>query len=272
MSVWTSPDVASTWLRAAEERNRMMAPATERMFALAGIREGAGVLDIGTGTGDTALMLAARVGPRGSVVATDVSPTMVSAAAEAARTAGVVNVTTRVMDCQSIDLADGSFDAAVARNALMFVADLLTALGCLHRVLRPGARFAAVTWAELERNPFNAIIIDGVKRNGRLPETTPELIRAFSLSDAGALSRSFSTAGFKGVVSERVPGLREFGSLDAALTPVRESPLYREVMAALSEPERQRALKDIETAYRGFVRPDGTCSFPMESLVTAGTA
>src|SRR5437660_7780741 len=110
MSGWTSGEMTNAWLHAATERNRMMAAATERMFALAGIREGARVLDLGAGTGDTALMLAARVGPGGAVVATDVSASMIEATLAAVRTAGLANVTARVMDAQSFDVEPASFD------------------------------------------------------------------------------------------------------------------------------------------------------------------
>src|SRR5438309_1677072 len=66
---WQDEAAAKVWLQTAERRNQMMAKATARMFERAGVAEGLSVLDVGTGTGDTALMLAAKVGPKGREVA-----------------------------------------------------------------------------------------------------------------------------------------------------------------------------------------------------------
>jgi len=272
MSEWSSRGIADAWLRMAEARNRMMAAATERMFERAGMRPGARVLDLGTGTGDTALMLASRVGPGGSVVATDVSPGMVEAASKAVQTAGLQTVTVRAMDAQRIDLVAESFDAVVARNVLMFAPDLPSALAGVHRVLRPGGRLAAVVWAALEENPFNAVPIAAVREGGWMPARTPEVVRAFSLSDAAALGASLRAAGFTRVEVERVPGRREFASVEEAVAHLRE-PLYRELMAEVPDRDRPALLARIEASYRACAQaaPSGRgCSFPMVSLVASG--
>jgi SAM-dependent methyltransferase len=264
--------MTGAWLRAAEERNRMMAPPTERMFALAGIHEGARVLDIGAGTGDTALMIAARVGPSGAVVATDVAEPMVNATTDAARAAGLTNVSARRMDAASLDLQEHSFDAAVARHVLMFVNDLASVLTGVRRVLRPGARFAATTWAELERNSFNAIVIDAVRSRGKLPARRVEVVRAFSLSDPVHLREAFARAGLIGCVVERVAGSRVFKSVDAALGMLRDVPLYHELMSDMSADERAATLEAVGIEYRGYVGAGGECALPMECLVVAGAA
>jgi SAM-dependent methyltransferase len=272
MSQWKTTDMAAAWLNAAHERNRMLAAATERMFTLAGIREGTRVLDAGAGTGDTSLMLAHRLGPTGEVVAADMAFAMVSAAETAARDAGLDNVRPVVMDLNRALPALGSFDAVVSRKVLMFLEDVSGTLARLRPLLRPGGKLAAVVWAELDRNPFNAIPVASARARAELPSPPPEIVRAFSLQDPVHLESLMTRAGFQGVTVERVPALREFSSVADAMSVIRDTPLYRELFAHLGERERQAALSDVERAYAGFLRADGTVAFPIESLVTVGTA
>jgi cyclopropane fatty-acyl-phospholipid synthase-like methyltransferase len=51
--VWQEGNTAAAWARSASQRNQMMAAATERMFALAGVAEGMRVLDVGAAHGSS---------------------------------------------------------------------------------------------------------------------------------------------------------------------------------------------------------------------------
>ena len=98
LGAWSSRDAVEAWQRSSAARNATLAAATERMLDLAALRPGARVLDLGTGTGDQAFAAAARVGPQGHVLATDISAEMVAEAAAGAARAGLGNVATRVLD------------------------------------------------------------------------------------------------------------------------------------------------------------------------------
>ena len=113
------------------------------------------MLDVGAGAGDSTVVAAQRVGPAGRVLATDVSASMLEAAAELARQQGLDNVDTRVVDAQRLDLAPDSFDAAVSRNCLMLIPDYRQALTGIRRVLKPGGRFAAIVFSAPDRCPPN---------------------------------------------------------------------------------------------------------------------
>src|SRR5437773_10432448 len=82
---------------------------------------GSQVLDVGTGTGDTALLAAERVGPAGHVLAIDASPEMVQQAVGKVRKSGLDNVDVQVMDGARLSLADVSRDAVIGRNAMQFL-------------------------------------------------------------------------------------------------------------------------------------------------------
>src|SRR5918997_5804641 len=86
---WASGDAVSGWHKGVAVREQALGPVTELMFDLAGVSTGMRVLDLGAGTGDQTLFAARRVGPRGSVLATDVSAAMLDLAREAASAAGL---------------------------------------------------------------------------------------------------------------------------------------------------------------------------------------
>jgi ubiquinone/menaquinone biosynthesis C-methylase UbiE len=269
VSAWAGNEVAEAWRRGAEKRNQMLAPATEAMLELAGVHLGARVLDIGTGTGDTAIFASGRVGPAGHVVATDLSAAMIQAAGEAVRTAGVSNVSVRAMSADHLDVAPATFDAAIARLVLMFVDDLPATLRGILRALRPGGHFATIVWGSLERNPYHRILIESAREQGPLPEPAPEIVRAFSLCDSTAMQHALTAAGFAEAVVRAVPCTRAFGSAADALATAKESPVQAALMAALDDAARERAWVRVEAEYRSFEQ-DGACAFPAELLVAAG--
>ena len=74
-------------------QHQIYGPITRRLFEAAGIGAGMRVLDIGSGAGDVALLLADLVGPRGRVVGVDLNPAILDTARARAQAAGWQNVT-----------------------------------------------------------------------------------------------------------------------------------------------------------------------------------
>lgn len=105
------------------------------------LREGERVLDVGCGLGTPAIQLAAEYGVR--VTGINISTRQVAEAQTRAREAGLTDrVTFLCSDYNSLEFPDGSFDAVVAMESLVYTSDLETALRGLHRVLRPGGRLS----------------------------------------------------------------------------------------------------------------------------------
>ena len=93
----------------------------------------------------------------------------------------------------------------------------------------------------------------------------------FVLGNPGALEEAFRRAGFDDVAVHAVPTRRSFASLEEAMARLTDiSPLLREVMENLSEPERAAAWAEVEQELRRYVRPEGF-EATGESLVGVGT-
>jgi ubiquinone/menaquinone biosynthesis C-methylase UbiE len=129
--------------RSAAETERLIrqsglyAPFTQRLFEQAGLRPGMRVLDVGTGAGDVALMVAQMVGASGSVVGVDHNPEVLETARARVRRAGLTNVTFVEGDADALGL-DGGFDAAVGRLVLMHQRDPAKTLRSVASMVRSG--------------------------------------------------------------------------------------------------------------------------------------
>jgi len=122
-------------------QGELLAPLTERLFRKAGISPGMRVLDIGSGSGDVALLAARLVGPSGSVIGVDRDPAQVAFAARRAQAAGLGNLRFVTGDFREVVL-DSPVDAIVGRLVLMYAADPLDALSRALRHLKPGGVIA----------------------------------------------------------------------------------------------------------------------------------
>ena len=132
-------------LQRLEDQARVLAPATETILTLAGIKPGMRVLDLGTGAGDVALALAAMVGPSGAVVGVDQSATALARAAGRCERQGVNNVTF-VCDDLHTAAVSGPFDAVVGRLVLLYTPDPAVVLERYASIVRPGGLVVAMEY------------------------------------------------------------------------------------------------------------------------------
>ncbi len=110
--------------------------------ALAELREGEVVLDLGSGGGIDVLLSARRVGPTGKAYGLDMTPEMLALARKNAAAAGAENVEFLEGEMESIPLPDASVDVIVSNCVINLAADKERVLHEAFRVLRPGGRFA----------------------------------------------------------------------------------------------------------------------------------
>jgi SAM-dependent methyltransferase len=111
-------------------------------IALAGIRLGETVLDLGSGAGFDAFLAAVRVGPTGHVIGVDMTPEMIEKARANAAAGGDANVEFRLGDIENMPVEDGSVDLVISNCVLNLVPDKSKAFREIVRVLKPGGRLA----------------------------------------------------------------------------------------------------------------------------------
>jgi arsenite methyltransferase len=110
--------------------------------ALAEIKPGEVVLDLGSGGGIDVLLSARRVGPGGKAYGLDMTDEMLALAEANKRKAGVANVEFLKGEIESIPLPEASVDVIISNCVINLSADKDRVLAEAFRVLKPGGRFA----------------------------------------------------------------------------------------------------------------------------------
>lgn len=162
--------------------------------ALAELREGDVVLDLGSGGGIDVLLTARRVGPTGKAYGLDMTDEMLELARRNAAEAGAENVEFLKGDIEDIPLPDASVDVIISNCVINLSTDKARVLREAFRVLRPGGRFA----------------VSDVVVRGDVP---PEVRRSMELW-AGCVAGALEEREFEGF-------LREAGFEDPSLEPTR---------------------------------------------------
>jgi arsenite methyltransferase len=110
--------------------------------AIAALKEGETVLDLGSGGGLDCFVAARRVGPTGRVIGVDMTPEMVARARQNAGKAGLANVEFRLGEIEHLPVADGSVDAILSNCVINLAIDKDSVFREAHRVLKSGGRLA----------------------------------------------------------------------------------------------------------------------------------
>jgi SAM-dependent methyltransferase len=172
--------------------------------ALAELKAGETVLDLGSGGGIDVLLSARRVGPSGKAYGLDMTDEMLALARENQRKAGAQNVEFLKGEIENIPLPDNSVDVIISNCVINLSGDKDRVLAEAFRVLRPGGRFA----------------VSDVVVRGEVPAAIRRSVELWIGCVAGALEESeyrtkLSGAGFEQVEVEptriyRAEDAREF--------------------------------------------------------------
>jgi len=127
-------------------------------IALASIREGEGVLDIGSGGGLDVFLASKKVGPEGKVIGLDMTEQMVKRARQNARDGNYNNVEFKLGEAEDIPVKDNSIDLVMSNCVINLAPNKEKVYREIHRVLKPGGRFVIsdiVTEKELDESIKN---------------------------------------------------------------------------------------------------------------------
>jgi ubiquinone/menaquinone biosynthesis C-methylase UbiE len=173
-----------------------------RTVARLAVPSGAKVLDVGCGTGSSALPAAEAVGPDGSVVGVDLSDRLLERARTKASGRGLMNVDFIEADMSALGYPDYEFDAIISVFSIFFVPDMEGLVRELWRMVRPGGRMAITTWGRRMFEPAYSRWMDAVERE------RPDLYSKFNpwdrITSVGAVSKLLHDGGVSDpqVVSE----------------------------------------------------------------------
>jgi arsenite methyltransferase len=177
--------------------------------ALAGLRSGETVVDLGSGGGIDCFLASRNVGPSGRVIGVDMTPEMIDRARRAAAEGAYGNVEFRLGEIESLPVADAVADAVISNCVVNLSPDKPRVFREAFRVLKPGGR----------------MMVSDIVLRGPLPEAVRKSVELWAGCVAGAMLLeeylgAIRTAGFSDVTVEsekRAGDLMSDGDAEALL-------------------------------------------------------
>src|SRR6185437_6255884 len=188
-----------------------MKPIADEMIDLLKPKRAETILEIAGGTGEPGLSIASLLNG-GKVVITDLAEGMLDVAREKVSKNGITNVEFQVCDVSELPFADNTFDAVSCRMGFMFFPDMLLAAKEIHRVLKPGGRFATAVWSGPEKNFWVTAIGGTINKNLQLSPPPSGAPGMFRCAKSGLMVDILNQAGFKNTSETELTSLLKCGT------------------------------------------------------------
>lgn len=168
---------------------------------------GAHAFDVGCGWGDTAIELARKVGPTGTVMGLDCCDAFLEKGRRDAAAAGLANVRFVEADVQSYRFKP-EYDLCFSRFGMMFFANPVVAMRNIRSALKPDGTLMFITWRALDDNPFlgmpKAVVSKFLPPPGENAQTCGP--GPFSMASPDVVTAQLEAAGFADATFERIDG------------------------------------------------------------------
>ncbi len=198
-------------------------PEYDELLNMASIRPGSRVLDLGSGTGGLALAVSQKLNGRVAVVGVDMLPAWLSLARQKAQSSHSSNIEFKVMNIESLELPDNSFDHVISNFVLCCSLLYDRVVKEAYRVLKPGGRFTynhdgphdSLLLALFDKTFSRYKVREPSAALGRMREAE-ELQRSLysRYRDPFVALGTMRSAGFKNVEARIVYGTHTFSSVD----------------------------------------------------------
>ncbi len=260
------------WGRIAEKFDMWLphiAPVGEVLLTALDARPGEFILDLASGTGEPALTLARRLKGHATITGIDAADGMVQVAQAKVIREKLQGISFQCMPAEQLTYPANSFDRVLCRFGVMLFNDPLQGLKEMHRVLKPGGRFALAVWSTPEAMPTMHWAYESFKT--RLPaDLHPPLAKVTSLGAPGILQELLNAAGFADFSVDRKAFDYQFESFDDFWDTVEASDILKQQYDALPAGERNKIRDEVGRFARDFIH-DGQLRVPHEYLIATGT-
>jgi SAM-dependent methyltransferase len=232
------------------------------LLELAGVARGDRVLDVGCGTGQLTMELAAVVGGE-NVAALDLSEAVIAVCRSRVPAADV-----RVASAESLPFADGAFDAVLAQLVVNLVDDPPRAVREMARVARPGAAVAACFWDD-EEMPLLRSFWDAARAvaPGALAEINCQA--QVGPADVDQLREWWTAAGLRDVTLGAMEVTAEYENFSDLWFSFEAGVGHSGALYVSLDPEQQRAMR--ADAHRRLDSPEGPFQLAPKVRTVRGT-
>jgi arsenite methyltransferase len=198
--------------------------------ALASLKEGEVVLDLGSGGGFDCFLAAAKVGPQGRAIGVDMTPEMLEKARENAAKGNYRNVEFRLGEIENLPVADNSVNAIISNCVINLSTNKERVFREAYRVLKPGGR----------------LMVSDLVLLRELPDVLKNSVAAYVACVAGAMLKDDYLAAIKAAGFQEVNIVAEKPFPVELITddPVAQAAIQAIVAEARISPERMKEYED----------------------------